>query len=70
MAQEYTLAEVGKHNTMSDFWGVYEGEVYNVTSFLDSHPGGKDILEEYAGTFTSFYLFFHSIYSVIRKGFY
>ncbi|XP_047095731.1 cytochrome b5-like [Lolium rigidum] len=45
MAKEaLTLAEVSKHNTKDDCWLVIAGKVYDVTKFLEDHPGGDDVL--------------------------
>jgi len=38
--KRYKLAEVAKHNTKEDCWIVIESRVYNVTKFIDHHPGG------------------------------
>ncbi|XP_041008809.1 cytochrome b5 [Juglans microcarpa x Juglans regia] len=40
----YTLVEVSEHNDPKDCWLVIEGKVYDVTKFLDDHPGGEDVL--------------------------
>lgn len=37
--------EVAKHNTADDCWMVIEGQVYNMTDFIDIHPGGPLILQ-------------------------
>eukprot|EP00184_Porphyridium_aerugineum_P005172 CAMPEP_0184698730 /NCGR_PEP_ID=MMETSP0313-20130426/5239_1 /TAXON_ID=2792 /ORGANISM="Porphyridium aerugineum, Strain SAG 1380-2" /LENGTH=350 /DNA_ID=CAMNT_0027157703 /DNA_START=226 /DNA_END=1278 /DNA_ORIENTATION=+ len=38
------------HNTERDAWIVYNDKVYDITLFLDQHPGGKDILASHWGT--------------------
>ncbi|KAL3633332.1 hypothetical protein CASFOL_022859 [Castilleja foliolosa] len=44
MAKVYSLSEVAEHNTSKDCWVTIFGKVYNVTPFLDEHPGGDEIL--------------------------
>ncbi|XP_068626738.1 sulfite oxidase, mitochondrial isoform X1 [Battus philenor] len=39
----FRAEEVSKHNTMQSFWVVYRHGVYDVTTFLPSHPGGEQI---------------------------
>jgi len=46
----YTLAEVATHNSPDDLWLVINGKVVDVTSYLEDHPGGSDILLDHAGT--------------------
>ncbi|XP_019166308.1 PREDICTED: cytochrome b5-like [Ipomoea nil] len=40
----FTLAEVSEHNHNKDCWLVIGGKVYDVTKFLEDHPGGDDVL--------------------------
>lgn len=40
----FSLEEVGKHNTREDCWIVVDGSVYDVTTYVDDHPGGDSIL--------------------------
>ena len=44
-----SLAEVAKHNTVASCWIVVEGKVYDATSYLQPHPGGKEIILKQAG---------------------
>ncbi|CAK1550101.1 unnamed protein product [Leptosia nina] len=44
-----SLAEVSSHDTPDDCWVVIYDRVYDISSFLDEHPGGADIMLEYAG---------------------
>lgn len=43
-ATTWTMDEVSAHNTSSDCWMVIDGKVYDVTSFIPSHPGGATII--------------------------
>jgi 4-hydroxysphinganine ceramide fatty acyl 2-hydroxylase len=45
----YTAEEVAQHKTKDDLWVHYAGKVYNVSGFADDHPGGPEMLLEYAG---------------------
>ncbi|KQK80158.1 cytochrome b5 type B-like protein [Amazona aestiva] len=45
----FTLAEVGKRNSSREAWFVIHGRVYDVTRFLEEHPGGEEVLLEQAG---------------------
>ncbi|OAY32789.1 cytochrome b5 [Manihot esculenta] len=40
----FNLPEVSEHNTHKDCWLVIEGKVYDVTKFLEDHPGGDEVL--------------------------
>lgn len=47
--EEFTLADVAKHNKESDCWVVVNGQVLDVTNFLPDHPGGKKSILLFAG---------------------
>lgn len=46
---EYTADQVAVHNKETDIWVTYNGQVYDVTKFLDEHPGGAEVLVDLAG---------------------
>ncbi|KYQ91307.1 cytochrome b5 A [Tieghemostelium lacteum] len=46
---QYTLEEISKHSSANDLWIVYNGEVFDVTKFIEDHPGGEQVLLENAG---------------------
>ncbi|XP_060528851.1 uncharacterized protein LOC132703542 [Cylas formicarius] len=43
------LSEVSRHDGRFDCWIVLYDRVYDITNFIDEHPGGEDVLLEYAG---------------------
>uniref|UniRef100_A0A2K6FR93 Cytochrome b5 type B n=1 Tax=Propithecus coquereli TaxID=379532 RepID=A0A2K6FR93_PROCO len=45
----YRLEEVAKRNSLKELWLVIHGRVYDVTRFLNEHPGGEEVLLEQAG---------------------
>lgn len=44
MSKAISLEELQKHNKVNDCWVAIDGGVYDVTKFLDDHPGGKKVL--------------------------
>ncbi|KAI6383245.1 hypothetical protein MCOR25_000165 [Pyricularia grisea] len=49
-AKTFTREEVKKHNTEDDVWFIIDSVVYDVSDFLDAHPGGEAVLRQAAGT--------------------
>lgn len=47
--RKVTREEVKKHCTADSLWIVFDGKVYDITKFLEEHPGGSDILIEHGG---------------------
>nr|XP_019612511.1 PREDICTED: cytochrome b5 type B isoform X2 [Rhinolophus sinicus] len=45
----YRLEEVAKRNSLKEIWLVIHGRVYDITRFLNEHPGGEEVLLEQAG---------------------
>ncbi|OAX81859.1 hypothetical protein ACJ72_03796 [Emergomyces africanus] len=42
--------EVAKNNTEDSCWCIIDHKVYDLTDFLDAHPGGNVVLTQIAGT--------------------
>ncbi|XP_036270368.1 cytochrome b5 reductase 4 isoform X8 [Pipistrellus kuhlii] len=47
---EVTEEELKKHNTKDDCWICIRGFVYNVSPYMEYHPGGEDELMKAAGS--------------------
>ncbi|XP_006837620.1 PREDICTED: cytochrome b5-like isoform X2 [Chrysochloris asiatica] len=45
----YTLEEIQKHNSSKSTWLIIHYKVYDLTKFLEEHPGGEEVLREQAG---------------------
>ncbi|CAG9861185.1 unnamed protein product [Phyllotreta striolata] len=46
----YTIAEVAKHKTeKTRVWVYYKQGVYDITDYIDEHPGGPEIIMQAAG---------------------
>ncbi|KAI2630037.1 acyl-CoA dehydrogenase-like protein [Xylaria nigripes] len=48
-AKTFTRDEVAKHNTEDSVWFIIDSKVYDVSEFLDAHPGGESVLRQVAG---------------------
>ena len=48
--RQFTLKEVAMHCTSESCWMIVFDKVYDLTDFNDFHPGGHEIMLEYAGT--------------------
>lgn len=50
MSQSYAAAEVSKHKDKDNgLWLIIEGNVYDVTKFVDEHPGGARVIQRMGG---------------------
>jgi cytochrome b involved in lipid metabolism len=46
----YTMAQVSANNSAKSCWAVIEGSVYNLTNWINSHPGGMSAILSLCGT--------------------
>lgn len=53
MPKTITLAEVAEHKDRNSCWVVIDNRVYDVTKFLDEHPGGEEVILDYGGRFAT-----------------
>lgn len=49
MSKPFEGHEISEHNTRKCCWVIVKGQVYDVTEYLDHHPGGSAILLRYGG---------------------
>lgn len=71
-AKQYTWQEVAQHNTEQSAWVYIGNQVYDITPWLERHPGGKDILLLTAGRdisdlFVTYHPFTNKAAEVISK---
>ena len=62
----FTIDQISKHDTIDDCWVILNNNVYNLTQFVNIHPGGKIILNYAGQDITSVFYSVHPI-SVIDK---
>jgi Cytochrome b5-like Heme/Steroid binding domain len=48
-AKTVSAQEVSTHNSASNCWIIISNKVYDVTSYLRSHPGGRGTITPYCG---------------------
>lgn len=68
----YTWQELAQHNTEESAWIAVDGAVYDVTAFVDRHPGGREMLllalgREATDLFNSYHPFTDAPRAVLRK---
>eukprot|EP01018_Ginkgo_biloba_P002266 Gb_33282 [translate_table: standard] len=69
----FTMNQVSLHKRREDCWFVIGGKVYDVTKFLEEHPGGEEVLIEVSGEILSYFfqfvVKFPSLRDFICKGY-
>jgi predicted heme/steroid binding protein len=48
--QTYSLAEVASHGDSNSCWSVINGKVYDLSSYINQHPGGSREILQICGT--------------------
>ena len=56
----YTKEEVATHTTKESCWFIAHNNVYNVTEFINRHPGGKFVILSKAGMDVTKHFKWHS----------
>ena len=46
----YTMATVAQHNSASSCWAAINGNVYDLTNWINQHPGGQGPILSLCGT--------------------
>ncbi|XP_012672367.2 cytochrome b5 isoform X1 [Clupea harengus] len=47
--QYYRLTDVEQRNSFKSTWIIINHKIYDVTTFLEEHPGGEEVLREQGG---------------------
>jgi len=56
----FTIEEIALHNTKDSLWMIIKGNVYDITTYVPSHPGGERALLKFAGRDGTENVQFHS----------
>ncbi|KAJ5770739.1 uncharacterized protein N7511_002790 [Penicillium nucicola] len=68
MSQSFTPADVAAHNSADKgLYIIVDNNVYDVTNFIDEHPGGAKILKRVAGKDASKQFWKYHNESVLKK---
>lgn len=46
----HTLSEIESHNSQTSCWSVINNKVYDLTAWIDEHPGGSSQILSICGT--------------------
>ncbi|MBI5728802.1 MAG: cytochrome b5 domain-containing protein [Candidatus Magasanikbacteria bacterium] len=46
----FSLAQVSAHNSAQSCWTAINGNVYDLTTWIDRHPGGPEVIVGLCGT--------------------
>ena len=65
--QKLTREEVAKNNTEESLWCIVDHKIYDLTDFLDAHPGGNVVLQQVAGQDATSAFFNLHRYEVLQK---
>ena len=49
MSKSISAAEVAKHKSVDDMYIIIDGGVYDMTGFIEEHPGGQKVLKRVGG---------------------
>ncbi|RLO13363.1 hypothetical protein DYB28_012462 [Aphanomyces astaci] len=72
LKKTFTWQEVAKHNHAGSAWMIVRNKVYDVTSWVDKHPGGAEMVTLHSGreatdTFDSYHPFSDRAEKVLAK---
>lgn len=45
----YSNNTIASHNSEGDCWVIFEGNVYDLTDYLNAHPGGAQVIIDVCG---------------------
>ena len=48
--KRFARGQVQMHRSMNDCWVIIHNKIYDVTQFINQHPGGSRVFLDWAGT--------------------
>ncbi|KAK3177588.1 hypothetical protein K4F52_009639 [Lecanicillium sp. MT-2017a] len=68
MSQTFAPSEIAKHKDKENgIWLLIDDNVYDVTNFVDEHPGGARVIQRFAGKNASKAFWKYHGESVLKK---
>ncbi|MCJ1443289.1 MAG: hypothetical protein MMC23_003787 [Stictis urceolatum] len=68
MSKNFSASDLSEHNTVEKgLWISVDGSVFDMTSFVDEHPGGSKILKRVGGKDASKQFWKYHNESVMKK---
>lgn len=49
ITKQYTMADIAKHADATSCWSTVDGKVYDLTAWIDQHPGGSGAILSMCG---------------------
>lgn len=64
----YSADDVAQHNNAGDLWMIIDQDVYDLSDFIDEHPGGRKSMHPYPISSEGLFTHYSSSFSSLKRG--